>query len=134
MKSSQNTVLITGGSAGIGFEIAKLLSENDNHVIITGRNKDRLIKAAAELKNVTAIESDVTKGDDVNRLVERLNTEFPRLNILINNAGHALLYDLTTANANAFEKAGEEMFTNYLSVIRLNEKLLPLLKKQPQAA
>lgn len=134
MKSSQNTVLITGGSAGIGFEIARLLSENNNHVIITGRNKDRLNKAAAELKNVTAIESDVTKGDDVNHLVERLNAEFPKLNLLINNAGHAVLYDLVTANSNAFEKAGEEMFTNYLSVIRLTEKLLPLLKKQPEAA
>jgi uncharacterized oxidoreductase len=134
MKSSQNTVLITGGSAGIGFEIAKLLSENDNHVIITGRNKDRLNKAAAELRNVTAIESDVTNADDVNHLVERLNLEFPKLNILINNAGHAMLYDLVTENSNAFEKAGEEMFTNYLSVIRLTEKLLPLLKKQPEAA
>lgn len=133
MKSSQNTVLITGGSAGIGFEIAKLLSENSNHVIITGRNQDRLNKAAAGLNNVTAIVSDVTKEEEVNHLVERLNAEFPKLNMLINNAGHALLYDLVTTNANAFEKAGEEMFTNYLSVIRLTEKLLPLLKRQPEA-
>lgn len=133
MTPNKHTVLITGGSAGIGFEIAKLLSEKGNHVIITGRNKERLHKAAAKLQNVTAFVSDVTKADEVNQLVARLNTEFPGLDMLINNAGHALLYDIA-ANDNAFEKAGEEMFTNYLSVIRLTEKLLPLLKKQPQAA
>jgi uncharacterized oxidoreductase len=134
MKVSQNTVLITGGSAGIGFEIAKLLSENGNKVIITGRNKDRLDKAAAQLHNVTAIVSDVSKADEVNKLVERLYADFPGLNMVINNAGHALLYDATAPGSNTFDKAGEEMFTNYLSVIRLNEKLLPLLKKQPDAA
>ena len=42
MKTTNNTVLITGGSAGIGFELAKLLSAKGNDVIITGRNKERL--------------------------------------------------------------------------------------------
>jgi uncharacterized oxidoreductase len=134
MTPNKNTVLITGGSAGIGLAIARLLSENGNHVIITGRNAERLNKAAAQLKNVTAIISDVTRADEVDQLTERLNKEFPGLNMLINNAGHALLYDIAAANGNAFEKAGEEMFTNYLSVIRLTEKLLPLLQQQKQAA
>jgi uncharacterized oxidoreductase len=134
MQTSKNTVLITGGSAGIGFEIAKLLSEKGNNIIITGRNRERLNKAAAQLKNVTAIVSDVTRAEDVDQLAQTLYAEFPGLNMVINNAGHALLYDIASADANAFEKAGEEMFTNYLSVIRLNEKLLPLLLKQPTAA
>jgi uncharacterized oxidoreductase len=134
MQTSKNTVLITGGSAGIGFEIAKLLSENGNNIIITGRNRERLNKAAAQLKNATAIVSDVTRADEVDHLVKTLYAEFPDLNMVINNAGHALLYNIASTDANAFEKAGEEMFTNYLSVIRLNEKLLPLLKKQPTAA
>ena len=55
MKTTGNTVLISGGSAGIGFEIAKLLSEKGNKVIITGRDQDRLDKALAKLKHVTAI-------------------------------------------------------------------------------
>lgn len=134
MKTSQNTALVTGGSAGIGFEIAKVLSENGNHVIITGRNEQRLKNAEAKLKNVTAIVSDVTKNQDVNLLSELLNARFPNLNMVVNNAGHALLYNISSGSDNAFDKAGEEMFTNYLSVIRLNEKLLPLLKKQPEAA
>jgi uncharacterized oxidoreductase len=134
MKSSQNTILLTGGSAGIGFEIARILSEKGNHVIIIGRNKERLDRAASQLDRVTAIVSDVSNTNDVNQLTERIFKDFPGLNMVINNAGHALLYDIAEAGANAFEKAGEEMFTNYLSVIRLNEKLLPLLERQSEAA
>ncbi|UFH53753.1 SDR family oxidoreductase [Spirosoma sp. KNUC1025] len=133
MKTTQNTVLITGGSAGIGFEIAKLFDQNGNHVIITGRDETRLQKAAAQLRNVTAIVSDVTNETDVNQLVDRLYAEFPTLNIVINNAGRAHVYQLAS-QANAFEKAGDEMLTNYLSTIRLTEKLVDLLNRQDEAA
>ncbi|MCW3110139.1 MAG: short-chain dehydrogenase, partial [Segetibacter sp.] len=57
----------------------------------------------------------------------------PALNMVINNAGSAFVYDLSTGTG-AFDKAQEEMLTNYLSVIRLNEKFLPLLKNQQEAA
>jgi uncharacterized oxidoreductase len=134
MKTTNNTVLITGGSAGIGFEIAKLFSENGSHVIITGRNKERLQNAAAKLKNVTAIQLDITKADDIDKLVERVQKDFPHLNLLINNAGNAFFYNLAQPGVNAFEKAGEEMLTNYLSVIRLNEHLLPVLATNDDAA
>jgi len=133
MKTTKNTVLITGGSAGIGFEIARLFATKGNHVIITGRDQDRLQRAAAQLKNVTPIVSDVTNEQDINRLVDRLASDFPNLNIVVNNAGKAFAYQLS-GEANAFEKAGEEMLTNYLSIIRLTEKLLPSLSKQPEAA
>src|SRR5438309_2340566 len=133
MKTSNNTVLITGGSAGIGLEIARILSENGNHVIITGRNKERLERATSKLKNVTPIVSDVTDENDVNDLAETLTKNFPSLNIVINNAGKAFLHNLSTG-AGAYDKAMEEMLTNYLSVIRINEKLLPLLKRHDEAA
>lgn len=134
MNTSNNTVLISGGSAGIGFELAKLLSEKGNKVIITGRNAERLQQAAASLKGVTPIVADVSKEEDVERLVQQVYTGFPQLNMVINNAGRALVYSLATENIDAFEKAQDEMQTNYLSVIRLNERLLPLLKKQEAAA
>lgn len=133
MKTTNKTVLITGGSAGIGLEIARIFSRN-NHVIIVGRNKERLNAAAAQLKNVTAIAADVSYESEVNNLVSRLENEFPHLDVVINNAGRAILYDLNKDKINAFDKAADEMLTNYLSVIRLNEKLLPQLKKQPEAA
>jgi len=133
MKKSNNIVLVTGGSAGIGFEIAKLLSENNNQVIITGRDKNKLEQAAASLRNVTPIQSDISKEADVIKLADQVKTAFPNLNMVVNNAGSAFLYDLSTSE-NAFDKAQAEMLTNYLSIIRLNEKLLPLLKKQEEAA
>ncbi len=101
-------------------------------MIITGRNKERLQDAAAKLKGVTAIASDVSKQKDVNELAEKLK-DFPALNMVINNAGNAFVYDLST-DTGAFEYAYEEMLTNYFSVIRLNELLLPHLKQQHHAA
>ena len=134
MKTTKNTVLITGGSAGIGLEIARLFSKKDNHVIIAGRNQERLENAASQLKNVTAIACDVSKEEEVDNLVKRINNEFPNLNVLINNAGRAVLYNLSEEGVNAYDKSADEMLTNYLSVIRLTEKLLPQLKKQEDAA
>ncbi|TDE10513.1 SDR family oxidoreductase [Dyadobacter psychrotolerans] len=133
MKTTNNTVLISGGSAGIGLEIAKLFSANGNKIIITGRNKERLDKALSQLNNATGIVSDVSDSKDTEALVETLVNDFPDLNIVINNAGQAYLYDVSNS-AGAFEKAEDEILTNYLAVIRLNEKLLPLLKSRTEAA
>jgi uncharacterized oxidoreductase len=85
-------------------------------------------------KNVTAIAGDVSDPADVERLVHTLQRDHSDLNMVINNAGKASFYDITAEGIDAFEKAGEEMLTNYLSVIRLNEKLLPLLRRQKDAA
>ncbi len=133
MKTTNNTVLISGGSAGIGLEIARILSAYGNKVIITGRDRSRLDRALSQLENVTGIVSDVSKKADAETLAATLKRDFPGLNIVINNAGRALLYDIADSDG-AFEKAEDEMLTNYLAVIRLNEMLLPLLKQQADAA
>lgn len=133
MKTTGNTVLVTGGSAGIGFEIAKILSESGNEVIITGRNEERLKEAASKLKNVTPIVSDVADKEAVNGLVTTLTKDFPSLNVVVNNAGRAFVHSLA-GDADTADKAAEEMQTNYLAIIRLNEKLLPLLSKREEAA
>lgn len=134
MKVTRNTMLITGGSAGIGLEIAKLFSAKGNKVIITGRNKERLENALQQIPNSIGIQSDVSNESETNALVEKLKAEHPDLNVVINNAGAAQVYNLTSENVNAAEKAQEEIQTNYISIIRLNEKLLPLLKTQKEAA
>jgi len=133
MNIHNNTVLISGGSAGIGLEIAQLLIEKGNHVIITGRNRQRLDAAAAQLGNVTAIPFDVTSEEEVDALVKKITSDHPGLNVLINNAGLGHTYSLI-AGTRAWEKAAEEMNTNYISTIRLTEMLLPLLQKQKEAA
>lgn len=133
MKTTNNTVLVVGGSAGIGFEIAKAFSETNNQVIITGRDPQRLQNAASRLNNVTALVSDVTDSLQVDELVSLLKKDFPKLNLVINNAGKAFVYDLSET-PDSFVKAEQEIFTNYLSIIRLNEKLLPLLKRHSESA
>lgn len=134
MKTSKNTILITGGGSGIGFEFAKIFSENDNQVIITGRNEEKLNKAATLLKNTTAIVADITREEDVDKLVQTITKQYPSLNVLINNAGNASYYDVLVSGTNAFTKASDEINTNYLSIIRLTERLLPLLNSQEEAA
>ena len=134
MKITANTVLITGGSAGIGFETAKLLSEQGNHVIIVGRSQDRLDEAQRNLPAVKAIRADISNVDDVMALVAEINSNFPTLNLLINNAGRALVYNLNDENEDVFAHAADEMLTNYLSIVKLNQLLLPLLKKQSESA
>lgn len=134
MKSSNNTILITGGSAGIGLALAQLLSSRGNRIIITGRNEKRLQAAAAQLPNATAIAGDISDPADTERLVGILRRDHQDLNIVINNAGAAYVYDLVAEGANAAGKAESEMLTNFLSILRLNEQLLPLLKEKPEAA
>ena len=132
MKTTGNTILITGGSAGIGLEMAKVFVKQGNKVIITGRDASRLESAKAQLGNVTAIQADVTSAADVEVLTARIQAEFSELNILINNAGKALVHHL--AEGKAYDIAVDEMTTNYFSILRLTDKLLPLLKGQKESA
>jgi uncharacterized oxidoreductase len=133
MNTTNKTVLITGGGSGIGFEIAKLFSENGSKVIITGRSEARLKDAAAKLNGVDYYATDVTKEADTEKLVKHIQANYPTLDVLINNAGAAAAYNLGE-NAGVFEKASDEILTNYLAVVRLTEKLLPILNKQAEAA
>jgi uncharacterized oxidoreductase len=133
MKLTNRTILITGGGSGIGLDAARILSEKGNIVLIIGRNGDKLLKAANGLKNVHTYACDITKAEDVEQLVKKVASEFGRLSVLINNAALGNKYSYADSE-NAFDIASSEFLTNYLSVVRLNEKFLPFLKSQPDAA
>ena len=64
MKSSNNAVLITGGSTGIGFSLAKAFIESGNDVLICGRRKDRLLLAQSKYPDMKILVCDVTKEKD----------------------------------------------------------------------
>ncbi|MBT1705754.1 SDR family NAD(P)-dependent oxidoreductase [Chryseosolibacter indicus] len=133
MKTQKNTVLITGGGSGIGFETAKLFSQHGNTVILLGRNEEKLKAATAKLNNAHYIVADVTNEGDLTQLLETITAKFPNLNILMNNAGRAFLHNIgDSATASVF--AREEMETNYFAAVNLTNKLLPLLKNQHNAA
>ncbi|HEV8286254.1 MAG TPA: SDR family NAD(P)-dependent oxidoreductase [Chitinophagaceae bacterium] len=132
MKLKNKTILITGGGSGIGFELAKQLSQQDNKIIICGRNEEKLKKAVQEIQNGEYVVCDVTKESDVVKLLEKITKNFPSLAVLINNAGVGFGYN--ASDPKLYQKASIEIDTNYLSALRLNEIFLPLLLNQKDAA
>ena len=83
-------VLVTGGSRGIGLEIARYLLAEGATVIICGRKQENLDKAAADLNGgdrLISIQAHVAKEDDLNRLFDSIKKSVPSLDILINNVG-----------------------------------------------
>ncbi len=133
MKTTGNTVFISGGSAGIGLAIAKKLSSEGNKIIINGRNKERLQNALKELDNAVAIQGDLSVEEDRIRIANELKEQHTGVNIIINNAGRAIGY-LLSHTTNAHLNAIEEMNTNFFSVIHFTELLLPHLVQKKEAA
>ena len=87
MNLTGNTILITGGATGIGFALARQLSERGSRVVICGRSEAALQKAHAEFPQLMTRVCDITSADARHELVEWLRTTYPGLNVLINNAG-----------------------------------------------
>ena len=133
MKTTGNTIFISGGSAGIGLAIAKKLNAAGNKIIINGRNGERLEKALNELDNAIAIQGDLSLEADRIRIAEDLKTNYPDTNIIVNNAGAAFGY-LLSETTNGHEKAAIEMNTNYIAVIHFTELLLPHLLQKAASA
>lgn len=128
MRTTGNTVLITGGGAGIGLALARRFHAAGNHVIITGRDQGRLAAAQAELAGVDAAIADMRDAAALDALADR----YPAANILINNAGVQHLYELAAPSAP--ELAGAELATNLLGPARLITRMLPRLLAHPAAA
>ena len=133
MKTTGNTVFISGGSAGIGLAIAKKLAAAGNKIIINGRSEERLQNALQELPDAIAIQGDLSLETDRIRIATQLKEQHSDVNIIINNAGAAFGY-LLSETTNAHEKAAAEMNTNYFAVIHFSELLLPHLIQKPEAA
>ncbi len=127
MKLSDNTILITGGSSGIGFEMARQLSGRDNKVIITGRDKKKLLEAERHLAGITAIRNDVSNPGDVEKLHQQVAADFPDLNILINNAGILQALDLRDRNLSPADLT-REIDINLKGTMVMNHTFLPLLQ------
>ena len=87
MKLSGKIALVTGGSRGIGFAIAKILSKNGAQVIITANNQDRLEQAISKITNTTYIQANIRSTEEVKSVVKDIIKKYGRLDILVNNAG-----------------------------------------------
>ncbi|MES2658566.1 MAG: SDR family oxidoreductase [Verrucomicrobiota bacterium] len=132
MKTTNNTILITGGGSGIGRALAEAFHTLGNQVIISGRSRKTLDETIAANPGMKSLTVDMTDAASIRDFAEKLEGEYPSLNVLINNAGimrpeNLLSADLDTADAEA------TILTNLLGPIRLTSALLPLLRKQPHA-
>lgn len=132
MQTSGNTILITGGGSGIGRGLAESLQAAGNQVIIAGRRQSALDATTQANPGMQSIALDIEKADGIQRFAAQVVERFPRLNVLINNAGimraenlKAEPVDLTAAEA--------IIATNLLGPIRLTAALLPHLKQQASA-
>ncbi|WP_445748039.1 SDR family oxidoreductase [Polaribacter sp.] len=132
MKQSNNTVLITGGGSGIGLALAKKFMENNNTVIITGRNLSKLQVVQKDFPKIHIFQSDVTDDADVRMLADDIQEKFGDIDILINNAGIMNLVD-TGNESNDLQKQMEEIEINYNSPIRVLHYFLPQLKESKNA-
>ena len=129
MDVNGKAVLLTGGSAGIGREIARQLKAKGGHVLLTGRDPARLAAMAAE--GFETLAADLSSAAGVDALVAALG-ERP-IDILINNAGQLTDHDFRKGAPDA-DAADEGIYANLTAPIRLITALVPRLRDRPQAA
>lgn len=132
MKTSENTVLITGGTSGIGHALAVELIAKGNTVIVTGRTEERLAAVCRSLPRVRTYVCDQSDPAAIVQLCADVIRDFPDLNVLINNAGIGLTRKLNDTTV-PIEDLEIEIRTNLIGPIQLVAQLLPHLKAQPAA-
>ena len=133
MKMSNNTILITGGTSGIGYALAAQLLERGNTVLITGRTEEKLATVRQSLPGVHTYVSDVSDPSAIRRLYSDVTRAFPDLNVLVNNAGIGLKLNLNDT-AGQLEDLDKEIKTNLIGPIQMIKQFLPQLKRQQTAA
>ncbi|CAK8677939.1 unnamed protein product [Clavelina lepadiformis] len=124
-------VLVTGASSGIGAEIARAFAKHQARVSISGRNKEKLSEVAEECRKLGAAEvlevvADLSKENDVDKLVKETMERFENLDILINNAATAPLASLETATRELFDEIFD---VNIKATVFLTQKAIPYLEK-----
>lgn len=132
MKTTGNTILVTGGGSGIGLALAQRWHDAGNKVIVTGRNADRLRAAIVGRPNMTALSLDVTDADAIAAFAKEIVANFPDLNILVNNAGIMSAEDASAKRDLTHAEA--TVVTNILGPIRLTDALVDHLAAQADSA
>lgn len=120
------TILITGAYRGLGYEVARQLSERGWKVILTARRKKQGAAAAAKLKNASFLELDITSDASLERVVK----EVPKLDVLINNAAIIAEGDEDILTIRG-EIVAQTIATNALGALRVSQALVPRLLKSP---
>lgn len=131
MRFSERTVLITGGTSGIGLAMAGQLLARGNAVVVTGRDQAKLDAACAALPGLHAIRSDVADPDQIVSLHEQVIARFPALDVLVNNAG--LMRNLDLTQPRDLVDVTREIDVLLSGPVRMVQQFLPHLLSRPQA-
>lgn len=121
-------VLITGGSKGIGFACAQLFAEEGAKVVICSRSQTNIDAALAKIPNATGLSADLSSDPDALKMVEIVEKQFGKIDILVNSAGAAkrtAVVDLTPATWRA---AMDAKYFTYINVIDPIIKLMAAQK------
>lgn len=117
--------LVTGGTSGIGFASAKRFVDEGAHVFITGRRESELRTAVKEIgRNVTGVQGDVSKVEDLDRLFAQIKREKGTLDVVFANAGIAKYARLGTITEEFYDSIFD---INVKGVVFTVQKALPLL-------
>jgi uncharacterized oxidoreductase len=125
MKTTGNTILVTGGTSGIGLGLARTFHELGNQVIVAGRRQELLDEIAAEHPGIDTIALDIADPESIARARDAVAARHPQLNVLINNAGIQLPENLL--DSGSLPVAEDTIATNLLGTIRMTYAFLPLL-------
>ncbi|MGW3943050.1 SDR family oxidoreductase [Streptomyces phaeochromogenes] len=131
MKMTGNTILITGGTSGIGLGLALRLHAAGNKVIVAGRRKELLDRVTSEHPGIEALVLDIADPASIARAAESVATSHPQLNVLVNNAGIMLPENLL--DPASLPVAEDHVTVNLLGTIRMTYAFLPLLEDKKDA-
>ena len=131
MKLSQRTILITGGTSGIGLELARQLVDRGNTVIVTGRGQEKLDAARQEVPGLHTFQSDVSDPVAIAALHAQVLAQFPALDTLVNNAG--IMRNLNLNQDRDLTDVTREIEINLSGPVRMIQQFLPHLKTRPGA-
>jgi len=132
VKTSGNTILITGGTSGIGLGLALRLQKAGNKVIVAGRRKELLDRITIEHPGIEAVVLDVADGASILGASEAIAARYPELNVLVNNAG--IMHWEDVRDPHGLQIAEDTIATNLLGSIRMVYAFLPQLSNKSDAA
>lgn len=132
MHLTGHTILITGGTSGIGRGLAQAFHNLGNQVIIAGRRQTLIDEITAAHPGMRGLQVDMQNRTAIAHLAKEVQSHFPDLDVLVNNAGISRI-EAWESDVIDIDTSLSIIETNIIGVLRLTAALLPTLARQPSA-